>query len=69
MYIYDLAVIDEHRREGIAIALIEELKGIAAKNGVYTIFVQADHGDDPAIELYTKMGMGRDVLHLDIPTN
>jgi aminoglycoside 3-N-acetyltransferase I len=31
------------------------------------IYVQADHGDDPAIELYTKLGVREDVLHFDIP--
>jgi aminoglycoside 3-N-acetyltransferase I len=30
------------------------------------IFVQADYGDDPAIELYTKLGSGEEVLHFDI---
>jgi aminoglycoside 3-N-acetyltransferase I len=29
--------------------------------------VQADHGDDPAIALYTKLGTREDVLHFDIP--
>jgi aminoglycoside 3-N-acetyltransferase I len=28
--------------------------------------LQADIGDDPAIELYTKLGMREDVLHFDI---
>jgi aminoglycoside 3-N-acetyltransferase I len=28
--------------------------------------VQADHGDDPAIALYTKLGTREDVLHFDI---
>jgi hypothetical protein len=30
------------------------------------IFVQADIGDDPAIALYTKLGVREDVLHFDI---
>lgn len=30
------------------------------------IFVQADYGDDPAIALYTKVGVREDVLHFDI---
>ena len=67
MYIYDLAVAEGHRRQGIATALIQELKGIAAERGAYVIFVQADHGDDPAIALYTKLGAREDVLHFDIP--
>jgi aminoglycoside 3-N-acetyltransferase I len=66
IYIYDLAVAQDHRREGVATALIEELKKIAAARGAYVIFVQADHGDAPAIALYTKLGTREDVLHFDI---
>jgi aminoglycoside 3-N-acetyltransferase I len=66
IYIYDLAVAAEHRREGIATALIQELKKIAVARTAYVIFVQADHGDDPAIALYTKLGIREDVLHFDI---
>ena len=66
IYIYDLAVAEVHRREGIATALIEELRKIAATRGAYVIFVQADLGDDAAIALYTKLGIREDVLHFDI---
>lgn len=68
IYIYDLAVASEHRREGIATALIEKLKVIAARRRAYVIFVQADTGteDKPAIALYTKLGKREDVLHFDI---
>jgi aminoglycoside 3-N-acetyltransferase I len=67
IYIYDLAVAASHRRQGIATALILELKKIAAARGAYVIFVQADLKDDPAIALYTKLGRREDVLHFDIP--
>jgi aminoglycoside 3-N-acetyltransferase I len=66
IYIYDLAVLAGHRREGIATALIQALRNIAAARGAYVIFVQADHGDGPAIALYTKLGVREDVLHFDI---
>ncbi len=67
IYIYDLAVAAAHRRRGIATALIEELKVIAAARGAYVIYVQADLVDDPAIALYSKLGRREDVLHFDIP--
>ena len=66
IYIYDLAVAATHRRQGIATALIVELRRIAALRGTYVIFVQADYGDDPAISLYTKLGIREDVMHFDI---
>ena len=66
IYIYDLAVAPAHRREGIATALIQELKRIAAERRAYVIFVQADRGDAPAIAFYTKLGTPEDVLHFDI---
>ncbi|MCI4568027.1 AAC(3)-I family aminoglycoside N-acetyltransferase [Lysobacter sp. CFH 32150] len=66
IYIYDLAVADAHRRQGIATALIMELKDIASLRGAYVIFVQADLVDDPAIALYTKLGTREGVLHFDI---
>lgn len=67
IYIYDLAVSSEYRRKGIATALIERLKLIAANRGAYVIFVQADTDieDEPAIALYTKLGL-REELHFDI---
>ena len=67
IYIYDLAVANEHRREGVATGLIETLKSIAEERGAWVIFVQADHVDAPAVQLYTKLGVREDVLNFDIP--
>jgi len=67
VYLYDLAVAREHRRSGVATALIAHLQDITASIGAWVVFVQADHGDDPAIALYTKLGTREDVLHFDIP--
>ncbi len=66
IYIYDLAVAEAHRRQGVATALINKLKEIAKARGAYVIFVQADAGDTAAIELYKKFGTGEDVLQFDI---
>jgi aminoglycoside 3-N-acetyltransferase I len=66
VYIYDLAVAEPHRHQGIATALIERLREIAAERGAWVIYVQADYGDEPAIALYTKLGAREDVMHFDI---
>lgn len=66
IYIYDLAVAAAHRREGIATALVQELKKLAAARAAHVIFVQADMSDAPAIALYSKLGIREEVLHFDI---
>lgn len=66
IYIYDLAVSEPYRRQGIARALIAKLQALGTLRGAYVIFVQADLGDDAAIALYTKMGIREEVLHFDI---
>jgi aminoglycoside 3-N-acetyltransferase I len=67
IYIYDLAVAEHFRRQGIATKLISELKIIAKERGAYVIFVQADPGDAPAIQLYESLGARENVHHFDIP--
>jgi aminoglycoside 3-N-acetyltransferase I len=65
-YLYDLAVAAEHRRKGIASTLIAQLTHIAAAQGGYVVFVQADRDDAAAIALYSRLGTREDVLHFDI---
>ncbi len=66
IYIYDIAVSEAYRRKGVATALIEALKPTARAAGAHVIFVQADHGDEPAIALYASLGTREEVLHFDI---
>lgn len=65
-YIYDLAVGEDWRRQGIATALIANLKDIARTNQGEVVYVQAGYGDAPAIALYTRLGTREDVVHFDI---
>jgi len=67
LYIYDLAVVEAHRRQGVATALIASTQQLASELGAEVIFVQADYVDPPAIALYTKLGTREEVLHFDIP--
>ncbi|SDB69783.1 AAC(3)-I family aminoglycoside N-acetyltransferase [Belnapia rosea] len=66
VYLYDLAVDAGYRRRRIATALIGQLRAIAAARGAWVVFVQADHGDEPAIALYDGLGSREAVLHFDI---
>ncbi len=66
IYIYDLAVIVSYRRQGVATALIEQVKAIARDVGAWVVFVQADPPDAPAVALYDKLGTREEVLHFDI---
>ena len=66
IYIYDLAVAEQYRRQGVATALINELRTLAVGRGAYVIYVQADYGDDAAVALYTQLGTREDVMHFDI---
>ena len=69
IYIYDLAVSEQHRRRRVATSLIVELKRLARERGVYVIYVQADKGDEAAIRLYESLGTREDVHHFDIPVD
>jgi aminoglycoside 3-N-acetyltransferase I len=66
IYIYDLAVAEEHRRRHVATCVINELKQIAKSRRAYVIYVQADRDDAPAIALYESLGRREDVFHFDI---
>lgn len=68
IYLYDLAVASEYRRQGIATQLIETLKEIGRGVGAYVIFVQADNVDEEALALYTKLSASKetDITHFDI---
>ena len=69
IYIYDIAVSEQHRRKGVANNLIRELKRIARERAAYVIFVQADRGDSDAIRLSKSFGTREDVHHFNIPVN
>jgi len=46
---------------------LRETQAIAAACGAWTVFVQADYADPPAIALYAKLGQREEVLHFDLP--
>jgi aminoglycoside 3-N-acetyltransferase I len=66
IYLYDLAVLAHRRREGVATALIADLRRHARTVGAWMVFVQADPPDAAAVALYDKLGSREEVLHFDI---
>ncbi|BDW80658.1 hypothetical protein MACH24_00960 [Erythrobacter sp. Dej080120_24] len=69
VYIYDLAVLEHHRRKGVASAMIAETRRVARECGAWTVFVQADiiPEDEPARALYRKLSHSEiTALHFDI---
>ena len=67
IYLYDLAVDENYRLQGIATQLIEELKRVGKEIGAWVIFVQADRVDEPAIKLYESLTQHKeDPFHFDI---
>ena len=67
IYVYDLAVAAGYRRRGIATALLTRVGEIGAAHGAWTVFVQADRDDAPAVSLYSRLGTGEPVMHFDLP--
>lgn len=67
IYIYDLAVAEDRRRQGIATALIAETQALAQDIGAWVVYVQADPQDEPAVRLYAGLGTREDVFHFDMP--
>jgi aminoglycoside 3-N-acetyltransferase I len=67
IYLYDLAVLESHRRQGAATALVSKLQEVARSRGAYVIFVQADKPDDDAVAFYRSLtNHQEDVFHFDI---
>ena len=66
IYIYDLAVGEGYRRQGIATGLINLLREMAVRYNAWVIYVQADPPDEPAVKLYESLGTREDVYHFDI---
>jgi aminoglycoside 3-N-acetyltransferase I len=55
LYIYDLAVDVCYRKQGIATALLQELKIVAGENGISLIFVEAESADEGAVAFYKSL--------------
>lgn len=56
VFIYDLAVRQDHWRQGVASRLVFELRATAALAGIHEIFVAADNEDVDALDFYRALG-------------
>ena len=67
IYIHGMAVERAHRCRGITNRLVPRLQSLAGKMGIHVLFVQADHGNDPSIALYSTWSITEEFLHFYIP--
>lgn len=56
LFVYDLAVRADRRRDGIGRTLVETLVAEAAREGIDVVFVPADDDDDHALRFYAALG-------------
>jgi ribosomal protein S18 acetylase RimI-like enzyme len=56
MFLYELAVDDGHRRQGIGTALVEALRDLAREQGCYGMWVLTDDDNAAAGATYRKAG-------------
>lgn len=56
LYIYDLAVRQDHQRQGVGTRLIRELCKTAARASIYDVFLEADNEDAYVLEFYRTLG-------------
>lgn len=68
VYIYDLAVLQTHQRQGIGKQLIAATNAYCKSIGTEAVMVEADVADVHALEFYRSTGAeGQPVVHFDYP--
>ena len=56
IFIYDIAVVPAHQRQGVGRALVEALREMPAADGIDVVFVPADNDDTHALDFYRALG-------------
>lgn len=66
LFIYDLAVHVDHRRRGIASAMIEYVRTLARERGAYLVWVQSESDDEPSSRTYDHFSKALKANHYEI---
>lgn len=56
LFIYDIAVRPDCQRRGVGRQLVQELRSLAAQQGIPVVFVGADNDDQHALDFYRALG-------------
>ena len=64
MFLYELAVADDSRREGIGSALVAVLRDFARERGCYDMWVLTDADNSAALATYAASGAGQPSAHV-----
>lgn len=56
MFLYELAVDEDHRRRGIGRALVEALAALARTKGCYDVWVLTEEENEAAVATYRRAG-------------
>ena len=64
MFLYELAVDEQHRRLGVATELVSALRDLARKRDCYDMWVLTDHDNAAALATYRKTGTDEESSHV-----
>lgn len=56
IFLYDITVLEEHRKKGAGTALVERLKALCSNKHIMKMFVPTSRSNIPAVSLYQKTG-------------
>jgi aminoglycoside 3-N-acetyltransferase I len=56
VFIYDVAVVDDHQRRGVGRHLLGAVRDEASRLGISSVFVLTDNGDAGALAFYRALG-------------
>jgi ribosomal protein S18 acetylase RimI-like enzyme len=64
MFLYELSVAEDARRQGIGKALVAALRDLAERHGCYGMFVLTDDDNVAALATYRSTGGGHESRHV-----